>query len=184
MKITSKTAGLAIFAAAALMLGTAVIADSRGEKGMGMGDHGMMMGGMELDFAALDADKDGKVSKDEIAALRAARVTAADANGDGKLSVDEIAAMHMAAMEKASANMAARMVERLDTDGDMMLTAAEMMDRPMPAMMFDRLDTNEDGFIDQAEADAAQSRRMERGHGRGHQNGPMDGSGKMNNGNN
>lgn len=182
MKITSKTAGLGIFAAAALMLGTAVVADSHGD--MRMGDHGMMMGGMDLDFAALDADKDGKVSKDEIAALRAARVTAADANADGKLSVDEIAAMHMAAMQKASATMAARMVERLDTDGDQMLTAAEMMDRPMPAMMFDRLDTNSDGFIDQAEADAAEARMMERGHGRGHKNGPMDGHGKMDHGDN
>ena len=174
MKINSTTTGLGIVALAVLMFGTAVIADNRAD--MGMGEPGMMMGGPEFDFAALDADKDGKVSKDEIAAFRAARVTAADANADGKLSVEEISAMHLRAMEKAAGNMAERMVARLDADGDKMLTAAEMMDRPLPENLFDRVDTNQDGFIDQAEADAAKAHMMDRGHGpkHGKKHGPMD----------
>lgn len=176
MKITSTAAGLGIIAVAALMLGTAVIADS--QTGMGMDDHMMggagMMDGAEFDFATMDADKDGKISKDEVTAFRAARVTAADANADGKLSVDEISAMHLAAMQKSAATMAERMIERLDADGDKMLTAAEMMDRPLPAAMFDRIDTNQDGFIDESEAKAAQDRMMERGRGHGRQHGKMD----------
>ena len=179
MKLTSKSAGMGIMAVAALMLGTAVIADSMGTGQMGGPD--MMMGGAEMDFAAIDADKDGKISKDELAGFRAARVTAADANGDGMLSVQEISAMHMKTMAQAAGNMAQRMVERLDSDGDKMLSAAEMMDRPMPDAMFGRIDTNEDGFIDQAEADAAKARVMERGKNR-MQHG-MDGHGEHQDGN-
>ena len=166
MKLTSKTAGMGIMAVAALMLGTAVIADSMGTGQMGMGHMGgpdMMMGGPEMDFAAVDADKDGKVSKDELAGFRAARVTAADANSDGMLSVEEILALHMKAMEQAAGNMAQRMVDRLDSDGDKMLSVAEVMDHPMPVAMFNRIDANEDGFLDQAEADAAKARMSERG---------------------
>lgn len=174
MKITNTTTGLGIIAVAVLLFGTAVIADNRAD--MGMDGPGMMMGGPEFDFAALDTDKDGKISKDEMTAFRAARVAAADANADGKLSVEEIATMQIKAMEKAAATMATRMVERLDTDGDKMLSAAEMMDRPMPEKLFDRVDTNQDGFIDQAEADAAQAAMMDHGRGsrNGHKHGKMD----------
>ncbi len=174
MKVTSKTAGMGIMTVAALLLGTAVIADTMGTGHMGGPD--MMMGGAEMDFATMDADKDGKISKDEMAAFRAARVTAADANGDGMLSVEEISAMHIKAMAQSAGNMAQRMIERLDSDGDKMLSVAEMMEGPMPEAMFDRMDTNEDGFIDQAEADAAKAHMMERGKGRGqHGKGGHDG---------
>ena len=166
MKLTSKMAGMGIMAVAGLMLGTAVIADNMGNGRMD--GPATMKGGPQIDIAAIDADKDGKISKDEMAGFRAARVAAVDANSDGKLSVDEIAAMQLKAMEKAASTMAQRMMDRLDSDGDKMLSAAEMMDRPMPADFFDRLDTNHDGFIDQAEADAAKAHMMERSKHRGH----------------
>jgi Ca2+-binding EF-hand superfamily protein len=162
MKLTHKTAGLGIAAVAVLMLGTAAIADN-----MGMDNGGMMMDAPVLDFAAIDTDKDGKISKDEMTAFRAARVASVDANADGKLSVDEIAAMHLKAMEAAAKTMAQRMVDRMDTDGDKLLSAAEMIDRPMPTDMFDKVDTNKDGFIDQAEVDAAKANMMQRGGHRG-----------------
>ena len=49
---------------------------------------GMMRGGpmAGLDFAAVDADKDGKITVAEMTAHRAARFAAADTDKDGKLS--------------------------------------------------------------------------------------------------
>jgi EF hand len=173
MKLTYKSTGLGIVAVAVLMLGSAAIADQMGSMG-----HGAMMGGQVLDLTAMDTDKDGKVSKDEMTAHRAARTAAVDANADGKLSADELAAMHLTAMETAAKNMAARMIEQLDTDADGLLSVAELAARPGPEMMFDRIDANSDGFIDQAEVDAAKAAMMDRGgkmrgghHGKGDHNG-------------
>lgn len=183
MKLTHKSAGLGLAAIAVLMLGTAAIADNMGR--MGMGDEGRMgdtmMAGPALDLDKADADKDGKVSKDELTAYRAARVAAVDGNGDGKLSADELVAMHLAAMTSAAKSMADRMIENLDSDGDGLLSAAEMANRPVPSDLFDRIDSNGDGFIDQAEIDAAKAHMMERrgrmgGHGH-HSRGEHDGMG-------
>ncbi len=170
MKPTHKTVGLSLAAVAALMLGTAAIADKMGDMPMSdmMGGHDGMMGGMmgagNFDLSAVDTDKDGKISKDEMTAYRTSSVAAVDTNADGKLSVDEIAAMHLKAMEAASKAMAERMVAAMDSDGDGLLTAAELIARPIPAGIFDRIDTNADGFLDQAEIDAAKARMMDRGH--------------------
>lgn len=182
MKLTGKTAGVGLVAAAAVMLAGAGIADTMRGQGMGM----MMGPGPMLDIAKVDADKDGKISKAEIEAYRAAELAAVDANKDGLLSAEELAAMHVRAMTERAGAMAQRMVERLDGDGDGLLSAAELASRPMPAKVFDRVDANEDGFIDQAEIDAARemmAKRMgERGH-HGRQGGPdmpgMDGEGWM-----
>ncbi len=164
MILTNKTAGLGLVAVAALMLGTAAIADNMGQMrmGEGMGGHGMGDGPV-LDLAAIDANKDGKISKDEMTAYREARVASIDANKDGKLSAEELTAMHLQEMTDAAKTMAARMIERLDTDGDSLLSAAELAGRPMPTGIFDRVDTNGDGFIDQSEIDAAKARMAERG---------------------
>jgi EF hand len=168
MILTNKTAGLGLVAVAALMLGTAAIADNMGQMRMGdgMGGHGMG-DGPALDLAAIDVDKDGKISKDEMTAYQEARVASIDANKDGMLSADELAAMHLQEMTDAAKTMAGRMIELLDTDGDKLLSAAEMASRPMPADFFDRADTNGDGFIDQSEIDAAKARMAERGDRRG-----------------
>ena len=165
MKLTHKTAGLGSAALAVLALGTVAIADNMGQMRMGdgMGGHGMMMDGPVPDLTAIDADKDGKVSKDELTAYRAARVAGVDANADGKLSADELAAMHLKAMNDAARTMADRMIERLDTDGDKALSAAELAARPLPAELFDRIDSNGDGFIDPSEIDAAKAHMRERG---------------------
>jgi hypothetical protein len=192
MKLTNRNVGLGIAAVAVLMLGTAAIADNMGQ--MGMGGHGMgdpgMGEGPALDLAAIDADKDGKISKDELTAFRAARVASVDANNDGKLSVDELTAMHLQAMTDAAKNMAERMIERLDADGDKMLSVAEMANRPIPTNLFDRVDANSDGFIEQSEIDAAKARMEEHGgrmggqwrhgmHGE-HRNGMGQGQGNFN----
>ena len=150
--------------------------DEMGMGGQGMGEEGMMTdgpgAGPMVDFATLDADKDGKVTRAEITAARTARVTAADANSDGKLSVDEIAAMQMARMTQRANDRATRMVAELDVDGDGMLTVSELIVRPMPDRMFDRLDTDGDDAISQAEIDAMRATMQDRMQGRrGHGHG-------------
>ena len=174
MKLSSKTAGFGIMAVAGLMLCTAAIADTMGKDmegkdiagkagNMGPMGHGMMA---MPSLADMDADKDGKVSKDEIAAYRKAQAAAIDTNADGKLSVDELAAMHLKQMTDAAKTMAQKMVDRMDTDGDGMLSASELVAQPMPTDLFDKLDTNKDGFVDQAELDAAKQAMMQHGPGR------------------
>ena len=130
-------------------------------------------------FEKVDADKDGKVTKAELDAYRAAESTAMDANADGKLSVEELTAAQLARMTERATAMATKMVENLDTDGDKALSAAELAARPMPAMLFDKADADGDGAVTKAEADALVAEMEERmgGHhgmeGRG-----KDGHGK------
>lgn len=113
-----------------------------------------------FDFAALDADADGKVTMEEITAARDAEAKALDANGDGKIDVAELTAYRMVEVEEqAKAQIAA-----LDADGDGALSAAELAIRAiarMPAVIpqpfFDRIDADADGAISQAEFDAAKA---------------------------
>lgn len=148
---------------------------------------GGMMGGMDegmgpmaqFDFAALDTDKDGKITQAEMTAWRAAQVVGVDADKDGKLSADELKAMNMARMEERAANMATQMIARLDVDGDGLLGVEEMAARPGPAMMFDRIDADGDGAVTQEEVDAARAAMAEmRGQGMGGQ-GMGEGRGMM-----
>lgn len=151
--------------------------------GMGMGGQGMMGGGPGagpmFDFDTLDADKDGKVTRAEIAAARTARVTAADANSDGKLSVDEIAALQMAGMAGRANDRAARMVAEMDADGDGMLTVSELIARPVPDRMFDRLDADGDDATSQAELEAMQAQMHDRKQGKRRHGHGGDGQGHM-----
>lgn len=157
MNVSHKKVGLGIVALALALAGSAAVADKGGMNMPGMGGHMGMMRPM-FDFAAADANKDGKVTPEEFTAARAAMVAGIDTDKDGKLSVDELAAMHLKAMQAAAKDMATRMVAALDTDGDGKLSAAEMAAMPVPPDAFQRADTNKDGMIDQAEADAMAQR--------------------------
>lgn len=179
MKLTALT--LATLAGA--LVATTALADRGmgmgGGMGMeqGMGPQGGPMAG--LDFAAIDTDKDGKITAAELTAWRAAEAKALDADGDGLISADELAKMQMKGMENRAQTRAAAMVSRLDSDGDGKLSATEMAARPVPTGLIDRLDTDKDGALSQAELDAAKTRmaegmgqrmKMGRGHG-GERNG-------------
>lgn len=144
-------------------LGSAAVADQMRMQG------GMMFGGAP-DFATLDADKDGKVTAEEFAAARKARIEGFDADKNGKISADELVAMQMRGFEAQAKMRADRMISMLDADGDGALAAAELLDMPGPGMaqMMTRLDTDGDGAISAAEFDARGQGGEMRGHGKGH----------------
>jgi Ca2+-binding EF-hand superfamily protein len=161
----NKFTGSALIVAAALMGAAAYAQDAAVPMQRGPGPM--------FDFATLDANKDGKITKDELAATKTARFTEADANKDGKLSIEEMSAARDAMIAKRKADRLALMIQRFDKDGDGMISAAEMPSPPNADRMFDRFDTDKDGAISQAEADSAMERMQERmaehrgkGHGR------------------
>lgn len=166
---TNKIVGTSLVVLAFALTAGAAMAD-RGDRMGGMG--GPMGGIVGMDFAAMDADGDGKLTQAEIDTFRAAQTAAIDTDGDGLLSAEELAAMHMRAATTRANDHAARMIEQLDTDGDGKLSAAELAARPMQAgmstRMFERLDTDKDGAISEAEMAAAKDRMtMGRGDKRG-----------------
>ena len=159
----NKLTGSALIVAAMLMGAAAYAQDS------GMGPEGMARGaGPMFDFAAMDADKDGKVTKVEIEAFKAARFAEADTNKDGGLSPEEMSVAHDTMMAKRKADRAAEMSQE------------EMPAPPRADKMFDRMDADKDGAISQAEFDAAKQKMQERMDKRGHHQGGhgKDGHGK------
>lgn len=174
------------------MLGLGIVAGVAEARGWGDGRMGGMegMGGgmpqMLPGFAEMDADKDGKVTRAEIDAIRVERQKAMDPDGDGFITATEMKA-HAADQAKARAEaMVDRMFARLDADKDGKLSAAEALSGPMAGgngidRMFDRVDGDGDGVISQAEYDAAAERMAEgmrrHGEGRGHGKGEGRGHG-------
>lgn len=137
-----------------------------------MADKGPMGGMPALNFAEIDANKDGKLTKEEFTAQRAAKFAEADANKDGKLSAEELLAMHEKAMAAQKAERAKAMLGRIDTDADGFVSADEAAAMPGMDRMFDRVDDNSDGAITTEEMDAMQARMADhmggKGHGKGH----------------
>ncbi|MCU0903197.1 MAG: hypothetical protein MUE83_04910 [Tabrizicola sp.] len=162
MTAPKKTA-VVLLALMGAAFGTAALAD----RGMGFGG-GEGRGAMMLDrFDAIDADTDGKITQDEIAAFRAAEFTAADTNADGALNAEELQA-HM--LQQMLARQSARMIDNLDDDGNGSLSIEEMGEGPMAAN-FARIDSDNDGAISKAEAEAVAERMGKRGEGRRHMGG-------------
>lgn len=163
----SKKTTVAMLALMGAAFGSAAFAE-RGMGGMGSPEgRGVML--MEQ-FDAIDANKDGKVTQDELAAHRAAEFAAADTNGDGALSAEELQAKMMA---EIVARHSARMIENMDDDGNGSLSADEMGEGPM-AGNFARIDTDNDGAISKDEAQAAAERVGKRREGRRHMKDDQD----------
>jgi Ca2+-binding EF-hand superfamily protein len=166
MTLTFKHSAVMLAALVGATLSTVAMADK--------GPMAAPLGGPMMNFDELDADKDGKVTKEELAANRAAKFAEADADKDGKLSADEMVAMREKAEAARKAEMAKAMIARIDSDKDGFVSAAEMDAMPMMDKMFDRVDENADGAISKDEMEAVQARMAERmkgdgeGHGMGH----------------
>src|SRR5499426_1774949 len=107
----------------------------------------------EARVAAADADRDGLLSRAEVARALprlAARFDEIDRNGDGSLSPDELRAWRRAstARYRAGEGGFAEHFRRADADGDGALTRAEAAEAlPRLAAKFDRVDADRDGRL-------------------------------------
>lgn len=108
--------------------------------------------GLDMMFGRADADGDGRITEDELAAMRARNFARADRNGDGRLSAVEVEAVQtrLARFSSAMADGAARM----DTNADGAIARDEFMATPG---WFRLLDIDGDGAVSRAEADRAQA---------------------------
>ena len=163
-------------------------------EGMGRGFGGPSGGGgseeMINRLIAMDANKNGKLEKDEVPERMQSMFSRADKNEDGAIDKEEMTAM---ARERSGGQgggfgggpggpggreFLAQMMERADADKDGKLSGDEI-----PPFMRERLeqtDTNKDGALDKAELEAAAARMAEgRGQGRGRgQRPPVEGEGE------
>lgn len=104
--------------------------------------------GMAL-FEKADTNRDGRVTRAEFDAARAARFQEMDRNGDGVVSREDF--KRLARFRPEAMKRIDQFIAQGDTNGDARLTLAEL--RNAPARIFDRLDTDGDGAVDQAERD-------------------------------
>lgn len=126
------------------LIATAGVATAFGNKG----GHAHGPRGMMPNFEEIDANADGKVTKDEIQAHFKARFDAADTDKDGKLSPEEMQAAAETRRAERMAQRSARMLEKFDADGDGALSFEEMPGQAGRAgQMFDRADADGDGAI-------------------------------------
>lgn len=111
-----------------------------GAAGAGLAQHGQGRGvhGLRL----LDTDGDQAVSRAEIEAAAASRFAAIDADRDGQATVEEIRRYR----EQQRAERQQRRLARLDADGDGRISQAEFVARRLAQM--ERLDRNGDGVLD------------------------------------
>lgn len=160
---------------AVMITGVTVLALTLGAVGAsakGFGDHGGKGGprGPQINFEQIDANADGLITKEELAAHAKARFDEQDTNGDGTLTVEEL----RAAAEKMRENRMQRMLERRDANNDGVLSFDEMQPQGDRAdRMFERLDKNGDGQIS---AEEFAELKMKRG-GPGRGEGPRGGHG-------
>lgn len=128
-------------------------------------------------------DAAGVETRDQAMARADERFDQLDANRDGKLTPDELRPMAPPPADGAvppspppagGPDMAGRMFSRLDANGDGVIDRAEF--RAQAARRFDRLDVNHDGTIDAAERQAARDAMGDRmGRGRDRRGSPADG---------
>jgi Ca2+-binding EF-hand superfamily protein len=147
---------LLIGGAAILALGAAGAAQAQGgPRGDGM------RGGPERMFERADADRDGRVTREEMRNAARERFNGVDANRDGAVTLEEWQAY--AATEWGSRGGEERVTERraamfrgADQNGDGRLTFEESL--AMPEAMFRAADANSDGVVTREEIPSRHAR--------------------------
>ena len=117
----------------------------------------------DAEFAAMDTNKDGKVSAEEHAAASKKMFDMMDANKDGKVTAAEMTAAHQRVTgkkAKKSDMSATDKIKVIDTDGDGILTAEEHA--AGSRAMFEKMDTDKDGFLSKDEIAAGHAQMMKK----------------------
>ncbi len=128
---------------------------AKGQRSKGHGHGFGGRGGSEMMmqvFQRMDADDDGKITQEEVDAFRAAQVTAADASGDGALSIEEFDT----AYRDLTRSKMVRAFQRLDVDGDGIISADEMDNRF--GSFVEKMDRNGDGALSMEDRGRGQGR--------------------------
>ena len=98
-----------------------------------------------------DANKDGKVTRQEYIDARAAQFARMDRNGDGV--VDDTDSRERADQSAVGKRVAAGMRGRIDTNSDGKISKDEFVNAP--TMLFDRFDADKNSELDAKELEAA-----------------------------
>ena len=106
-------------------------------------------------FKMMDANNDGKVTREEHADGARQMFTQSDVNIDGIVTVAEMDAATVAKGEKPGKKQmtSAQKIKEIDQNGDGKLTTDEH--EAGTARMFAKMDKNADGFLSKAECDEA-----------------------------
>lgn len=111
-------------------------------------------------FDAFDRSANGEISQADIDAVRTERLAAFDSDGDGALTLDEYEALWLDAMHTRMV----RGFQRLDVDGDTLVTAEEFL-APFNRIV-DRFDRGGDGLITEDEVREEMRERLAAMRGR------------------
>jgi EF hand len=106
-------------------------------------------GALSRIFEDADANHDGVITKAEFGASRAGRFVALDADRDGFVTQEEMRAGVVATGPRQGAGQRLGIVARADTNGDGNISKEEYF--AASARLWARLDVNKDGMVDATE---------------------------------
>lgn len=115
-------------------------------------------------FKAADKNGDGLISLAEAQAAMprvASNFDAIDANKDGQLTHEELRAFGQA--QRGQRGSRGEGWKKFDADGDGKLSRAEVANAPRLSQAFDTIDADKDGFLTPAELQAAHGRHAGKG---------------------
>lgn len=139
-----------------MAMGSEAMGPERGPEGRSP-HHGRR--GSRIDFAAIDADRDGELTREELSQRAAGRLAEADGNGDGALDRDEIIAslpgprdQIINVFEPNPAEVRAdRLIAFMGAGDSGQFQIQDFADRQVNAIVA-KLDRDHDGSISEAEA--------------------------------